>query len=209
MKVFSWLVLLLLLGATLVGALRFDRRSWPSLVGDEATYMMAAQSLAWDFDVRYTRGDYDRFVAQWGVKPDGLIDGHPGTSTAPLFEAFLQKVVGALQANQQLWQDTVIIILFDEAGGYYDSGYVQPIDFFGDGPRVPLIAVSPFAKQGYVDHAYTDHASILKFIEYNWRLAPLSLRSRDNLPNPTASANAYVPGNPPAIGDLTTLFDFN
>jgi hypothetical protein len=69
----SWAVLCLLLAATLAGALSFDRRSWPGLVGDEATYLMQAQSLAWDFDVRYSRGDYDRFVAQWGVKPDGLI----------------------------------------------------------------------------------------------------------------------------------------
>jgi hypothetical protein len=69
----SWAVLGLLLAATLIGALTFDRRSWPGLVGDEATYLMQAQSLAWDFDVRYSRRDYDRFVAQWGMKPDGLI----------------------------------------------------------------------------------------------------------------------------------------
>jgi hypothetical protein len=69
----SWGLLGLLLAATLIGALTFDRRSWPGLVGDEATYLMQAQSLAWDLDVRYSRRDYDRFVAQWGVKPDGLI----------------------------------------------------------------------------------------------------------------------------------------
>jgi hypothetical protein len=69
----SWAVLGLLLAATLAGALTFDRRSWPGLVGDEATYLMQAQSLAWDFDVRYSRQDYDRFVAQWGTTPDGLI----------------------------------------------------------------------------------------------------------------------------------------
>src|SRR3954453_7119169 len=69
----SWALLSLLLTATLVGALTFDRRSWPGLVGDEATYLMQAQSLAWDLDVRYSRRDYDRFVAQWGIKPEGLI----------------------------------------------------------------------------------------------------------------------------------------
>jgi hypothetical protein len=69
----SWAVLGLLLAATLIGALTFDRRSWPGLVGDEATYLMQAQSLAWDLDVHYSRRDYDRFVAQWGMKPDGLI----------------------------------------------------------------------------------------------------------------------------------------
>jgi hypothetical protein len=69
----SWAALALLLAALLVGAVTFDRRSWPGLVGDEATYLMQAQSLAWDFDLRYSRADYDRFVEQWGVKPDGLI----------------------------------------------------------------------------------------------------------------------------------------
>ncbi|MFL6193180.1 MAG: hypothetical protein ACJ75H_03335 [Thermoanaerobaculia bacterium] len=69
----SWAVLGLLLAATLLGALTLDRRSWPGLVGDEATYLMQAQSLAWDLDLRYSRRDFDRFVEQWGTKPDGLI----------------------------------------------------------------------------------------------------------------------------------------
>jgi Phosphoesterase family len=47
-----------------------------------------------------------------------------------------------------------------EGGGYYDSGYVQPLDFFGDGTRIPLIAVSPHALPGHVIHTYTDHVSI-------------------------------------------------
>ena len=141
------------------------------------------------------------------VKPDILLDGHPGTSTPPLFEAFVSKLVEAVQGNNPLWQDTAILITFDEGGGYHDSGYIQPIDFFGDGPRTVMIAVSPYAKQGHVDHTYADHASILKFIEWNWRLRPLSKRSRDNLPNPQTASNApYFPLNSPAIGDLRTLF---
>jgi phospholipase C len=72
-----------------------------------------------------------------------------------------------------------------------------------------LLAVSPFAKKGVVAHTYTDHVSILKFIEANWRLAPLSTRSRDNLPNPiTDAADPYIPANRPAIGDLMSLFQF-
>jgi hypothetical protein len=55
-----------------------------------------------------------------------------------------------------------------------------------------------------------DHASILKFIEANWGLPPLSTRSRDRLPNPVTDAgNPYVPLNRPAIGDLMNLFDFD
>jgi hypothetical protein len=69
----GWAILALLLIGTAVGAALFDRRSWPGLVGDEATYLVQAQSLAWDFDLRYSREDFDRFVAQWGRRPEGLI----------------------------------------------------------------------------------------------------------------------------------------
>jgi phospholipase C len=144
------------------------------------------------------------------VKPDVLTDSHPGTSTPPLFEAFVRKLIATVQANPQLWSTTAILITFDESGGQYDSGYIQPIDFFGDGPRTVLIAVSPYTTPGSVDHTYSDHASILKFIEWNWRLPPLSSRSRDNLPNPTTAGGApYFPTNSPAIGDLTGMFNFS
>lgn len=143
------------------------------------------------------------------VKPNDLTDSHPGMSTPPLYEGMVEKVVNSVKANPALWADTAILVTFDESGGYYDSGFIQPIDFFGDGPRTVLIAVSPFAKSGFVDHTYTDHASILKFIEHNWGFGPLSPRSRDNLPNPVALPSApYFPTNSPAIGDLTTLFNF-
>ncbi|HEX5718401.1 MAG TPA: hypothetical protein VF179_19725 [Thermoanaerobaculia bacterium] len=73
MKQVSWAVLGLLLAATVAAAATLDRRDWPAFVGDEATYLMEAQSLAWDFDLKYTRQDHDRFVAQWGRPPEGLI----------------------------------------------------------------------------------------------------------------------------------------
>jgi len=61
-----------------------------------------------------------------------------------------------------------------------------------------------------VVHSYCDHASFVKFIERNWRLPPLSERSRDNLPNPVAeNDNPYVPMNGPAICDLFDLFEFD
>ncbi len=143
------------------------------------------------------------------VKPDDILDGHPGSSLPLLFEAFARKVVTSVQAQDAIWQETAIFITTDESGGLYDSGYIQPIDFFGDGPRIPLILVSPYARPGYVDHAYGDHASLLKFIEKNWGLAPLSSRSRDNLPNPVSDVGQpYVPTNSPAVGDLTTMFNF-
>jgi phospholipase C len=144
------------------------------------------------------------------IKPDGINDGHPASSSLSLFENFAENIVNEVKANRALFKDTAIFIMFDESGGYYDSGYVQPLGFFGDGARVPLMVVSRFAKRGHVDHTYYDHVSILKFIEKNWFLPTLSIRSRDNLPNPKATwDNPYVPMNRPAIGDLMKLFVFD
>ena len=143
------------------------------------------------------------------VKPDTLTDGHPGTSKLDLFEAFVQQLVTAVQANPKLWATTAILVTFDEAGGYYDSGFIQPLDFFGDGPRTVMIAVSPYSAGGKIVHTYADHASVVKFIERNWGLTPLSSRSRDNFPNPVMIPNnPYVPANMPAIDDLFSMFNF-
>ena len=143
------------------------------------------------------------------VKPDGFLDGHPASSKFELFEAFSHNIVDMVQANPKLWSDTAIVITVDEGGGYYDSGYVQPIDFFGDGTRIPMLVVSPYSAGGRVVHDYYDHVSFAKFVEANWGLPVISDRSRDNLPNPIASENnPYVPTNGPAIGDLMGMFNF-
>ncbi|HKM67595.1 MAG TPA: alkaline phosphatase family protein [Candidatus Acidoferrum sp.] len=143
------------------------------------------------------------------VKPSGWVDGHPASSKWDLYEGFVKKIVDAVQSNKELWDSTAILITTDEGGGYYDSGYRQSLDFFGDGTRIPLIAVSKYTKPGHISHQYTDHVSVLKFIERNWNLPSVSGRSRDNLPNPkTDWDNPYVPTNTPAIGDLFDLFDF-
>jgi phospholipase C len=143
------------------------------------------------------------------VKPSGWVDGHPASSKWNLYEGFVQKIVDAVQANPGLWASTAIFVTTDEGGGYYDSGYVQPLDFFGDGTRIPLIVVSPFVKAGHISHNYADHVSILKFIERNWNLPTISERSRDNLPNPRFDDdNPYAPLNTPAISDLFDVFSF-
>jgi phospholipase C len=157
----------------------------------------------------YADIDARRLPAVSIVKPSGYIDGHPASSKLELFEGFVKKIVDQVQASAYA-KDTAIFITFDEGGGYYDSGYVQPLDFFGDGTRVPLIVVSAYSRPGHISHEYADHVSILKFIERNWSVPPITHRSRDNFPNPvSAAANPYVPQNSPAIGDLFDLFDFS
>jgi acid phosphatase len=142
------------------------------------------------------------------VRPLEQMAGHPANAVLPLYENFVTNLINLVHDQPDLWNKTAILITYDEGGGYYDSGYIQPMDFFGDGTRIPLIAVSPYAKKGFVDHTYYDHVSVLKFIERNWGLQPLSARSRDNLPNPIQPPRTYVPINGPAIGDLMNLFNF-
>ena len=143
------------------------------------------------------------------VRPFESLAGHPADSTSDLYELFLQDLITQVKSNAKLWASTAIVITTDEGGGYYDSGYIQALDFFGDGTRIPLIVVSPYAKRGHVDHTYADHVSLLKFIEKNWRLPTITRRSRDNLPNPIAEHDdAYEPRNGPAIGDLMGMFTF-
>jgi len=143
------------------------------------------------------------------AKPDGLLDGHPASSKLSLFEGFTKNIIDAIQAQPALWADTAIFITEDEGGGYWDSGYVQPVDFFGDGTRIPLITVSPYSSGGHISHNYADHVSILKFVEKNWGLPPITYRSRDNLPNPIAlPENPWVPLNGASIDDLADQFNF-
>jgi phospholipase C len=141
------------------------------------------------------------------VKPSGFVDGHPASSKLDLFEGFVNNIVNKVQASS-LWSSTAIFITFDEGGGYYDSGYIQPVDFFGDGTRIPLLIVSPYSTGGVVNHSYADHVSIVKFIERNWSLPTIGPKTRDTFPNPVAGPSPYVPANSPALDDLFDAFNF-
>jgi phospholipase C len=153
--------------------------------------------------------DLGKLPAVSFVRPYEPYSGHPGNSTVSAYEYFVLSIVNYVIARPKLFADSAIMVTFDEGGGYYDSGYIQTLDFFGDGTRIPLLVISPYVIPGSVDHTYSDHASILKFIEANWGLRPLSPRSRDNLPNPIPSSRSpYIPSNGPALGDLMGIFDF-
>lgn len=193
-----------LVGAAYCNICNFESYA-TAIMGDPAQRTAHIQDATDFFDAV----DSETLPAVSFVKPDGLLDGHPASSKLDLFEGMVKKIVDHLQARPELFAETALIITFDEGGGYYDSGYIQPLDFFGDGPRIPMIIVSPFTRGGRISHVYTDHVSVLKFIERNWDLKPLTHRSRDNFPNPIADdENPYVPLNSPAIGDLFDLFHF-
>lgn len=77
------------------------------------------------------------------------------------------------------WNDTAMFITWDDWGGFYDHVAPQQVDIYGLGFRVPLLVVSPYARQGMVDHTKAEFSSILKFIETDFALPPLTERDKN------------------------------
>lgn len=102
-----------------------------------------------------------------------------------------QDVVSLLNAimASEYWNSTAVFLTWDDYGGWYDHVKPPQLDQFGYGFRVPCLIISPYARQGVVDHTLGDFTSILKFIETVHSLQPLTARD--------ASA-----------GDLSEAFDF-
>jgi phospholipase C len=92
---------------------------------------------------------------------------------SPAGPEWVSDVVNAI-GESRFWNSTVIFVMWDEWGGWYDHIKPPHLDFDGLGFRVPLLVVSPFAKRGYVSHVQYEHGSILKFIEDRFGLARLA-----------------------------------
>jgi phospholipase C len=97
-------------------------------------------------------------------------------------ENWTTRIVNAIMASPD-WNSTAVFITWDDWGGFYD--HVPPInvDAFGYGFRVPLLVISPYAKQGYIDSHEGEFSSVLRFIEDNWGLDQLTKRdgNADNM----------------------------
>jgi len=110
-----------------------------------------------------------------GFLADSLkISEHPpGDVTAG--QDWTAGIIKSIMAST-MWPDCVILLTWDESGGFYDHVPPPQVDEWGYGFRVPMIIVSPFSKPGFVDHEVMDHTSILKFIATNWDLPALTPR---------------------------------
>ena len=93
-----------------------------------------------------------------------------GSKTGP---SWVTSVVNAI-GESKYWNSTAIFIFWDDYGGWYDSVAPKYVDYDGLGLRIPMLIISPYAKQGYVSHVHYEHGSILKFIEDQFHLARLS-----------------------------------
>ncbi|MGC2635131.1 MAG: alkaline phosphatase family protein [Candidatus Cybelea sp.] len=93
-----------------------------------------------------------------------------GSDAGPSWVASLVNAVG----ESQYWKSTAIFVFWDDYGGWYDHVPPKLVDYDGLGFRLPLLIISPYAKQGYVSHVHYEHGSILKFIEDRFALPRLS-----------------------------------
>ena len=132
-------------------------------------------------------------------KPQGNLNEHPGYTDVLDGDRHIADVVGHLQKSPQ-WGHMVVIVTYDENGGFWDHVAPPKGDRWGPGSRVPTLIVSPFAKKGFVDHTPYDTTSILSLITNRFALPILQGLQRRN-------AAVAADGRPP-LGDLTNALDF-
>ncbi len=132
-------------------------------------------------------------------KPQGNLNLHAGYSDIESGDQHITNVIAHLQKSPQ-WKDMVVVITFDENGGWWDHVAPPKGDRWGPGSRVPAMIVSPHAKKGAVDHSFYDTTSILRFIT---RLHGLPL-----LDGIKARNEAFAARGAPPPGDLTGALSF-
>jgi phospholipase C len=147
---------------------------------------VAARRLPERGGVFYVRGGFYNNDGLMTLNPNPRVrkrfagnDDHPGYTDAQISEAHVANVVNAIAASPY-WESSVIVITYDETDGLYD--HVAPrVRVWGPdglplagGPRVPTIVISPYAAAHTVAHAYSEHSSVIRFINRLFGLVPLA-----------------------------------
>jgi phospholipase C len=110
------------------------------------------------------------------IAPSGASEHPPGSLRSG--QRFVVSLINALKRSSA-WDQSAFLYTYDDWGGWYDHVPPHRVDPYGYGFRVPALLISPYARQGYIEHDVMDFTSILKFIEENWTLQPLSSRDAD------------------------------
>lgn len=132
-------------------------------------------------------------------KPQGNLNLHAGYADIDSGDEHLAYVIDALKKSPQ-WAHSLIVVTFDENGGWWDHVAPPKADRWGPGTRVPALLISPHAKRGHVEHAIYDSGSIARFLTRRFGLAKLpglALREQSML-----AASGIQPG------DLTDALKF-
>jgi acid phosphatase len=132
-------------------------------------------------------------------KPQGNLNEHAGYADVMDGDNHIADVIAHLQKSPQ-WAHMLVVVTYDENGGFWDHVAPPKADRWGPGSRIPTLIVSPFAKKGFVDHSLYDTTSILRFITKRFDLPVL--------PGLTARDAALKANGQPAMGDLTGALTF-
>ena len=137
------------------------------------------------------------------IDPNGTVSEHP-PALVSAGQAYVTGLINAIMQSPD-WNSTAILLSWDDWGGFYDHVVPPAVDQNGYGMRVPGIVISPYARQGYIDHQILSHDAYTKFIEDDFlggqRLDPAT----DGRPDPRPD----VRESNPLLGDLSSDFDFN
>ncbi len=168
------------------GYIRLNPPLWSGVHGLHDFFTLIGQHKLPSRSVDFIKGGYHN---PFGLRPANRSayvqshfmgdDDHPGYSDSQISEALVAKVVNAV-AHSPYWKSSAIIILWDDPGGFYD--HVPPPQFeacpdhhpCGDGPRIPLILISPYARSGAIVSNSGDQASFAKFLDALFKLPPLA-----------------------------------
>jgi acid phosphatase len=131
-------------------------------------------------------------------KPQGDLNQHAGYASVDAGDKHIADLIAKLEASPQ-FANMVIVVTYDENGGWWDHVAPPKADLLGPGSRIPAIIISPFARAGTVDHTQYDTGSILRLINRRYDLAPLA--------GITARDAALVTAGGHAMGDLTNALD--
>jgi phospholipase C len=131
-----------------------------------------------DHVVRHIRAG--RLPAVTWITPRFELSEHPEYSFCH-GENWTTQVINAIMESP-MWKDTAIFLTWDDYGGFYDHVPPPQVDGFGFGIRVPMIVLSPYAREGLISHELGEFSSVLRFIEDNWGLTQLTHRDREATP---------------------------
>lgn len=173
----------------------------------------------------YVKGGYKNFLGLKPVSPDPASqktflgdDDHPGYSDAQISEAMIARAVNAIAASKY-WGQSAIVITWDDSEGDYD--HVPPPvhqlgpdrSVVGEGPRVPLLVISPYARAHAISHVQGSHASVVKFADRLFNLPPLASLPDELEGRKQGKLHFHQSNMGPddaitqGIGDLTDAFD--
>lgn len=185
------------------------------------------RQLPSDGGVFYLRGGYDNNDGLVPADPTPAIrnvfignDDHPAYSDQQISEAFAARAINDI-ANSPYWSQSAIVITYDETDGFYDHVSPTKRSTFGDGsilaagPRIPTIVISPYATSGKISHRYSEHGSVIKFINELKGLVPLARLPDEERGRRLGKLNLgqdnLGPSDDPEneVGDLTEAFDYD